>query len=96
MTQVEKIIRKHYLKYPTKNRNWSKCGEEIYALIREKKDQVRRGELSYVDECRKVTAIQNKIEGEYNRYFELKNCFGVVVGYDWINGNEKLRSLLVG
>ena len=39
--------------------------------------------------------IENKeLSREVEDYFKFINRFGAVVGYDWVNGNEKLKQLI--
>jgi len=39
--------------------------------------------------------VENKdLSKEVINYFSLKNRFGVVAGYDWVNGNDKLKELI--
>lgn len=39
--------------------------------------------------------VENKdLTPELESYFKLKNRFGMVAGYDWVNGNDKLQKLI--
>jgi len=35
-----------------------------------------------------------KLSDEVKSYFTCKNFYGVVAGYDWVNGNQKLKDLI--
>ena len=38
--------------------------------------------------------VENKdLSKEVENYFSFKNKFGVIVGYDWVNGNDILKEL---
>jgi len=93
MTQIEKIIRKHYLPKQGKRISWEKCGSDVYAIIRQKEDNIKLKNLQYSEECRQTDTIRNKIENEYESYFAMHDIYGKA-GYDWINGNNKLKELL--
>jgi hypothetical protein len=96
MTAIEKVIVKYY-NPKRKNynpHNWEKCGNEIYNLIRQKEDEIRSKNLWYAEECKKLDEVRNRLENEYNSYFGLKNINGIIAGYDWINGNDKLKNLI--
>ena len=98
MTQIEKIIRKHYLPSKRVNnprkRGWEACGNEIYSLIRKKEGLIRAKNLQYSEQCRKIDEVSRKIENEYNSFFQFTNINGIIAGYDWVNGNNKLKQLL--
>lgn len=94
MTQVEKIIRRHYLPKPGKRIEWEKCGNAIYDIIRKKEDKIREGNLSYSEMIKKIDRMRKEIEDEYESYFAVYNYNGIKAGYDWIHGNNKLRTLL--
>jgi len=46
MTQIEKIIRKHYLPKQGKRVNWEVCGNKIYDIIRQKEEEIRLKNIS--------------------------------------------------
>lgn len=92
MTQVEKIIRKHYLnKKPVQ---WEKCGNAVYDLIRQKGDIIRAKQLSYQREIRELEILHDKLENEYISFFVFYSPITGGSGFDWINGNNKLKTLL--
>lgn len=89
------IIKRHYKKHPYK---WEKCGEEIEKLIRIETEKLyetsKFQNAIYPQQCKMKERIRNEIESIYESFFSLTNYNGNVVGYDWINGNNKLKTLL--
>jgi hypothetical protein len=96
MTQVEKIILKYYdpKKRNYNAHNWEKCGTIIYNLIRDKEQEIRDKNFPYSEQCRRITEMTAKIENEYEAFFAQYNINGIKAGYDWINGNDKLKKLI--
>ena len=98
MTDVQRIIRKHYLpsnkNYKKSKRGWEACGNEIYGLINKREDIIKSKNLNYSEECKRIEIMRKNIESEYESYFGFRNINGIIAGYDWINGNEKLQKLL--
>ncbi len=94
MTQIEKIIRRHYLPKQGKRIEWEKCGNVIYGIIRQKEDEIMSKNLQYSIQCKKIDEMRKKTEDEYESYFAMYNMNGIKAGYDWINGNDKLKKLL--
>lgn len=101
MTAIEKIILKHYGKQAfnkdgsrKSTRGWEKCGNEIQNLIRDKETAIRGKNLQYSEECRAIDKIRREIENQYERYFAKYNLYGTKAGYDWIKGNNNLKTLL--
>ena len=96
MTTIEKIILRYY--NPTRRnynpKNWERCGNDIQNMIRLKSDEIRAKNLQYTEECRKIDEVTKRIENEYEAFFSLRNYCGIVAGYDWINGNDKLKKLI--
>ena len=88
MTEVQKIIRRHF-NPRNKRLNWETCGNAIEALIRQKEDKVKERNLAFPVEYKICKKVRERIEQEYAQYF----CIGE--GYDWINGNDELKDLLI-
>lgn len=91
MTEVQKIIRKHY-NSKFKNLNWETCGKAIQDLIRREEDKLANKEMykksNYPTQCALMEVMRNSIESEYESYFKVGNMF------DWVNGNSNLKELL--
>lgn len=98
MKEIEKIIKKHYLpstrNYKKSKRGWEACGNEVYNLICKREDEIKSKNLLYSLECKKCEIMRKKIESEYESYFAFRNINGIIAGYDWIHGNNKLKQLL--
>ena len=94
-TRVKSIIVKHYKpsNKKFKTRGWEHCGNEIYSFIRDETDKIKAKGLMYFEECKRVDSIYNEIEKEYESYFCFTDINGRIGGYDWINGNNKLKEL---
>lgn len=61
--------------------------EELKAFIKRRKRQGKALGL--------LGLVENRdLSREVEQLFTFKNDFGQVVGYDWVNGNDKLKELI--
>ena len=94
-TETKKILIK-YAKSFVKNGyfNWEKMGNDVRVIadkeIVDMQQTLKYKDALYGEQCDMKSEIRQKVEKEYDAYFE-----GAVPGwYDWVNGNENWRELL--
>jgi hypothetical protein len=58
----------------------------IKEIKRQKKLNLNIGFLGFVE--------NKDLSREVEDYFKVYNRFGVCAGYDWVNGNDKLKELI--